>query len=516
MSVGQLSSRQVVIGMAIAAALGLIATFWGVFSPQVLEHYSDSPDSVNIAQWAERATPQTMLGWWTGAWIQPSARYYRPLSSYLFWLEFRLFGWNFQGYVMISWIVHALISALLFLLALRLFPGSGPLAWAIALLLSASVALPALAVLLDAAEPSPWVSLDAGRLPSGILLLLTIPFLMGLLVPPASERLRVGTALLAVLLFNLRLPPEGPYWPLAPVAYAVVAWWPGQTDQMSLLCSLPALLALDRWLTGQDRRGCPKALAWWIVALLFKEMAVIIPVLAVLLAIYRDGTRALTRPRARVAEADGGPPPGSAWLFGLAGGALAAGFLVLRSVLIPEAWGVEHKPAAYYLHQAVFLLISRPYTLAVSHNLWVSLAAVFCAVALVVWVRAPRRPSVIWLILAMVLVSGLLAEFVGGNFALVTLPDELVALGTLTLFTLGLIVLVLAPVAWVWLLLAMAVVVHLPLLWVWGPHYFYWPAAFWGLFNAGLWHHVLLRHQRGELQWKRMRTEERRAASAGT
>jgi hypothetical protein len=37
----------------------------------------------------------------------------------------------------------------------------------------------------------------------------------------------------------------------------------------------------------------------------------------------------------------------------------------------------------------------------------------------------------------------------------------------------------------------MAVVVHLPLLWMWGPHYFYWPAALWALFNAGLWQYAL-------------------------
>lgn len=452
MALGQLSRRQIVIGMALAAALGLIATFWGVFSPRVLQHYSDSPDSVNIAQWAERATPQAMLGWWTGTWIQPSARYYRPLSSYLFWLEFQLFGWDFQGYVVISWIVHALICAFLFLLAVRLFPDSGPLAWA-----------------------------------------------MGLL---------------AVVLFNVRLTPEGPYWPLAPVAYAVVAWWPGQTDQMSLLPSLLALLALDRWLTGQDRRGLGKALAWWIVALLFKEMAVVVPVLAGLLAIYRNHRRALAFPRGRAAVPGAGPPPGSAWLIGLSGGALAAGFLLLRSMLIPEAWGVEAEPAAYYLHKAIFLLISRPYTLAVSYNLWVPLAAVFCAVALVAWVRAPRRPSVVWLVLVIVLVSGLLAEFVGGNFALVTIPDQLMALGTLMLFALGVIVLLHARAAWVWLLLAMTLAVHVPLLWVWGPHYFYWPAAFWALFNAGLWHYVLLRHRRGELQWQYARTEQQRAAPA--
>ena len=44
-----------------------------------------------------------------------------------------------------------------------------------------------------------------------------------------------------------------------------------------------------------------------------------------------------------------------------------------------------------------------------------------------------------------------------------------------------------------YLLLAMTLAVHVPLLWVWGPHYFYWPAAFGALFNAGLWQYGLIR-----------------------
>ena len=38
----------------------------------------------------------------------------------------------------------------------------------------------------------------------------------------------------------------------------------------------------------------------------------------------------------------------------------------------------------------------------------------------------------------------------------------------------------------VWPLLALVVAVHIPILHVQGPHYMYWPAAFWGLFNASL------------------------------
>ena len=103
--------------------------------------------------------------------------------------------------------------------------------------------------------------------------------------------------------------------------------------------------------------------------------------------------------------------------------------------------------------------------------------------------------------LGLVLASGITAQVVGGNFALVTIPKQLGALGTLTLFALGLIALAHLRVAWPWLLLTMAIVVNVPLLWVWGPHYFYWPAALWALFNAGLWQFVATRWSDGTLQW---------------
>lgn len=432
MAVGHLARRQLIVGMALAAGIGLLATCWGVFSPRVLQHYADSPDSIGIARWAEQATGDDMLRWWTGVWIQADSPYYRPLSSFLFWLEYQLFGLNFQGHVILSWLVHGAISVCVFLMALRLFPGPRRIAW--------------------------------------------------------------GTSLLAVVLFNVRLTPEGPHWPVAPVAYSVVAWWPAQTDQMSLLFSMLALLALDRWLLREDPRGLVKAIALWLVALLFKEMAVIVPVLAALLAVYRDGLVALSRP--------GRDRRGLAWTIGLTGTAIVAAFLALRSVLVPGAWGIESRSAAYYLSKIVFLLASRPYVLLVSYGSWVPAAAVLCALGIYLWVRAPRRPGLIWLVLALLLISGLLAQLLGGNFALVTLPDQLGALGTLTLFVLGLLVLAHVRVAWPWLLLAMTLAVHAPLLWVWGPHYFYWPAAFWALFNAGLWHYVLLRAEEGTLRWR--------------
>ncbi len=432
--------RRLVIGSVLAAVIGLLATAWGVFNPAVLEHYSDSPDSVRITEWAERATGDDMVRWLTGRWIHTdSPPYYRPLSSYLFWAEYLVFGRDFQGHVVISWLIHAAICVCLYLLAFRLFPG--------------------------------------------------------------PKRFAMATALLAVALFNLRLTPTGPYWPVAPVAYAVVAWWPAQTDQMSLLPSLLALIALDRWLLREDPRGLAKAGGLWLVALLFKEMAIVLPAIAGLLVVYRGGLQSLGRPWGVCGEEDA-TRRGLAWKIGLGGTAAAVGYMAFRAAMLPFAPGIEHHPAHYYLAKIPFLLISRPWTLMVSYDPWVAVAAALCAVGVLVWVRSQRRPSAVWLVLGLMLVSGLVAQIVGGNFALVTIPKQLGALGTLTLFALGLIALAHVRVAWPWLLLTMAVVVNVPLLWVWGPHYFYWPAALWAIFNAGLWQYAATRCSDGTLEWR--------------
>jgi len=412
--------------------IGLAATAWGVFSPAVLEHYSDSPDSVGIAWWVKRAGPPEMLGWWTGRWIQEdSPPYYRPLASFLFWAEYRLFGMDFQGHVVVSWLLHAAVCACVWLLAFRLYPG--------------------------------------------------------------SHRLRVLTALLAVVLVNVRLGPVGPYWQAAPVAYAVVAWWPAQTDQMSLLLSLLSLLALDRWLRGEDGRGLLKAAGLWLGALLFKEMAVILPLLGWLLVVYRRGLGG-------GAPADGAAERGRAarllrspWTLGLCAVALCLAYLALRSAMVPLGAATWQHTPGYYLHKAVLLLAERPRTLLAVADRWVLWAGALWGLGIALWLRAARRPDPVWSVLGMVLATVLLAQVVGGNFALATIPTELGKVGTLALLALGVLVLAQVREAWPWLLLAMVPVVHVPLIGVWGPHYFYWPAAFWGLFNAGLWHYALKR-----------------------
>ncbi|MGI5818878.1 MAG: hypothetical protein ACOX9R_12365 [Armatimonadota bacterium] len=370
----RLSRRTFLIGACVAAVIGLGATAWGVFSPTVLEHYSASPDSVAITEWAERAERDEMVRWLHGQWIQAcSPPYYRPLSSYLFFLEYRLFGWNFQGHVIVSWLAHAAICVCVYLLALRLIPGRFPLAM----------------------------------------------------------------ALLAVALFNLRLGPEGPDWEATPVAAAVVAWWPSQTDQMSLLPSLLALLALDRWLMGGRRRNLAAAVGLWLAALLFKEMAITLPVVAMLLVIYRGGRRSLAAPETANDDADERSPRGLAWLIGGGGIVAAAGYLALRSRLVEGGPDIFAHDAAFYLNKAMHVLFYRPYAVTVARWPWIVVAAILCAIVIMAWVRARQRPSWVWLIPGLIVAAGVPAELLAYNFFLITIPREIAALFTMTTLALG-------------------------------------------------------------------------------
>lgn len=406
------------LGLVLAVVIGLGATAHGVFSPRIIAHYADSPDSVDITRWAERAGPHKLLDWFTGPWIQETSPYYRPLSSIAFWLQYLAFGWNFQGHVVISWLAHGVICGLVFMLGARLLGGGGGV----------------------------WL------------------------------------AAIAVALFNLRLGPTGPGWMAAPVAYGVVAWWPGQTDQFSLLFSLLALLILDGWLEGTRRGGLWQAVALWLVALLFKEMAVSLPLVAGALVIYRKGFAAAhLRPR----EGDGAAA-GLLWKTVLPGLAIVAAFLALRSVFVPGAWGPQARSVGYFVEKFTWYIAERPRAMIIARGAWLVVMALFLAACVCVYARLPRRPSAVWLALGMVIGAGVIAEVGGGNFALITIPGELAAIGVVTLMALGIIVLLHARAGPVWPLLAMTLAVHLPVLHVQGPHYMYWPAAFWGLFSASL------------------------------
>lgn len=419
-----------------AVIIGLLATGHAAFSPAMLAHYADSPDSVDITRWAEKATVADIPLWWSGSWIQRSSPYFRPLSSMVFWFEYLAFGWNFQGHVVVSWLLHGAICGLVFLLGMAWFPGR-----------------------------------------------------------PAQ---RVACSLLAVVLLNVRLGPQGPGWLPAPVAYGVVAWWPGQTDQWSLLFSLWALLNLDRWLVRDNPRGMRNAIILWIVALLFKEMAVSLPLVAGLLAWYRKGPPAVS---VRAANAESAPATGLSWKLAVPGLLLVAGYLALRSVLVPGAWGPKVRTIKYFASKAVWYAAELPRAIVIARGLWVVVIALFLAHCIYAYVRLPKRPAVVWPMLVVVVGAGAIAQWLYGNFAVITIPGELLAIGRLTLFALGLMVLVHTNRGPTWTLLGMLAAIHLPVLHVQGPHYFYWPAAFWGLFNASLVLHVWQRSEAGTIRW---------------
>jgi len=417
--------RQLIAGLVAAITIALAITAHAVFSPAVLAHYAESPDSMGIAGWAADATAPIIASWFTGVWIQADSPYYRPLSSVAFWLQYKAFGYNFQGHVFVSWLIHAWICALIYLLALRLLPGTG--------------------------------------------------------------RQRVISGLMAVLLFNVRLTPLGPHWPTAPIGYAVVAWWPAQTDQWSLAFSLAALLALDGWLQRDRPSGLWQASVLWVTAVLFKEMAVIVPAIAAVLITYRKGLAGL---QLYQSTEDGSRrlAPGPVWTVALPGLVAVAAFLALRTQLVRGAWGPEQREPGYLIVKLARYVAGRPITYVIAHwgELWFPVAAVFLVAILVVWVRMRSRPSAVWLVLAMILGAGLIAQVLGGNFALITIPRTLGRLLSVTLFLAGFVALVQvrAPVTWYLLVMALGVIV--PVLHVAGPHYHYWPAAFWAIFHASI------------------------------
>lgn len=436
------SQRWSGLGAIAAVVIGLAATAHGVFSPRILAFYANSPDSVDITNWADRARLEDILGWWAGPWIQRTSPYYRPLSSLVFWLEYKAFGWNFQGHVIISWLLHGAVCLLLYRAGLAWLQGDG--------------------------------------------------------------RARVALAVAAVALFNARIGPTGPGWLLAPITYGVVAWWPGQTDQFCLLTSLGALLCFDAWLASHRRQKLVQALVLWAVALLFKEMAVCLPLAAGFLVLYRKGSSAARlwgtgdAKELTLARRLG---IGLFWQVLLAGLVIVAAYLAVRSALVPGAWGPKARPLVYFLEKIVWFSAERPAGYLVTRWPWLLAVCGFLSVCIYVYVRLPRRPSIAWLLLVAVLGAGAIAHLLGENFALITVPREIAAIVTVTIFLLGLAVLAHARGGPTWPLLGMVIAIHLPILHVLGPHYMYWPAAFWGLFNASLIGVVVELKTAGRLRW---------------
>jgi hypothetical protein len=330
----------------------------------------------------------------------------------LFWAEYRLWVEGYESYFIVSWVTNAAITCLLMLLAYRL------------------------------SSPGTWRGLIVG-FTAGVLL-----------------NVRNG-------------PVGGPEWTGERLTMGLMPYWPAQTDLFSLLFSLLSLLALDRYLTApatDDSRRSTQgrwliaACVLYIAALLFKEMAVSLPLLAAGLAIYRRH-------------------PGWPRILAVYAAPVVA-VLAVRQVLVPAAMEPEFRDTEWVLLKAA-RYASQPLTACAGAGAyWPFVAVAGCIVLAVVLVR--RRVSVVYVALGLVLWCGLCAQVLGGNFALITVDRELVRMAMIAMFFGGLIVLCASRSRLLWMLAAWLVAIHIPILHVWGPHYLYWPAAFWGLLNANL------------------------------
>lgn len=419
-----------VAGVVICIALAVLLNKGLVFDPSAQQKWSTSPDSVAITRSALAADAGTVLSWWHGPWVE-SEMFYRPMSSMLMWAEARLWGYNFFPYTIVSLVLHALSSALVFLLLYSVCPG------------------------------------------------------------PRWQRALSG--LTGALFFNLGHHPAGPYWVKARVAWGTMIWWPVQTDFASLLFALLSLLLLDRYLlqwqcVRRDRlapeycRGdeddspetcTPRlkstllvlACASFLMALLFKETPLVLIAIVPFLCLYR-------------------------WLpwVKVTGAYAAIGVIlfVLRSLFVPEASNPEWLGlyGFYKLLSWVHLLSAE---LLANHEIW-EFVAISTLIGLLFLLRRLKVP-VLYIVLAGVVWPFLIAALLtpDHNPALVTIPREmLIQLRFVGIFCGFLIALVTAgsEPALVFIIglfaIAAANINRV------GPHYWYYPAAMWGLVDGAV------------------------------
>ncbi len=392
---------------ALIAVASLISTAQLVFDPAIQQQWASNADSLLIAQRGMEATWHDIGGWWTGSWIQHEM-YYRPLSSMLFFAEAQLFGTHFQPYCIVSWLANAINVVLLFFLGASLARGS------------------------------------------------------------RRTKIFVG-ALTAVLFLIARHPqlsqgPGNPEAAAARVTWGMMPWWPAQTDIFSMLFGVLSLVLLDRWLITNRRSLLTGAIISFVAALLFKEMALCIPLMVPLMVLYRRRERFV---------------PVVATAFGI--GIL---FFAIRSLAAPGASGLEFEGAKTFSH--FFYYVAPRFSAFVATGYWFPILASLGLIALVL-ILAWRRIEGIWIGLTALLWLLGSAQLIGGNFALITIGNEWSKLIVMGVFWSGLLVLALVRNRGVSLALFVAVLAAcVPVINRIGPHYWYWPLAFWSLFSASI------------------------------
>lgn len=417
-------------GVIITIVLAVMLNKGLVFDPYAQQKWSTSPDSVAITRSALAADTSTILSWWHGPWLE-NEMFYRPMSSMLMWAEARLWGYNFLPYTIVSLVLHSLNSALVFLLLYSLCPGP--------------------------------------RWQRGV------------------------SALAGALCFNLGHHPEGPFWVYARVAWGTMIWWPVQTDFGSLLFALLSLLLLDRYLRcwqstrrawaakvacGEDEDDSPEtcrprlqnttlalALVSFFIAMLFKETPLVLIAIVPFMCLYR-------------------------WLpwVKVTGSYAAIGVImfVLRSLFVPQASNPEwlglysfYKLLSYVHYLSAQLLANR--------EIW-EFVAISTLIGLVFLLRRFKVP-VLYIVLAAIVWPFVIAGLLGAdhNPTLVTIPREmLIQLRFIGVFSGFLIALVTAgsePALIFVIGLFAAAVANINRV---GPHYWYYPAAMWGLVDGAV------------------------------
>ncbi len=420
--------------VAIVLAVSLAVTAELIFDPQTQRLFATNEDIVQIARFAESAGPGEVASWWTGPWIQRTRPFYRPLASVWFWLQFKLFRDNYQRWDIVSWLMQAGVCLLMFFFVRRLF---------------------------------------GVERPEGAL-----------------------AGLLAVLWFAIPHDKAGQYENHIGnrgIAWGVMPYFPVQTDIGSLALALGALLLLDRYLHQPSRRAAAGVLVGSCAALLWKETALVLPLLSALVVLYR---RAWGR---------------GAWLLAAQVG-LVGLFLLARHAAVPNAWGPrwtsladllrngalvvdQHGPrrvtasniawrALFYLHEPYYAYLKKG-TLCLP-------AGVILATALPAVILRRRGP---WWAAALVglavlaLTGVVLSALYFGHYNPLVLTIGFFPSDLARMFVLNI------GAIYVWLLrkrgptlpLAGGVAVaHLPIIHVLGAHYFYWPVAWWAMLNGTL------------------------------
>ncbi|NLO73560.1 MAG: hypothetical protein GX100_05535 [candidate division WS1 bacterium] len=414
------------VALALAVAIALVGfptlyyynptacNYFPVFDPATQQLYASNPDALAIVEGAQEAETRGVGRWWTGNWIQATSRFYRPLSSLLMYTEYRLWGTEFQKYCVVSWLVHALNAALLCLLVFRLTRQAGD-----------------------------WSAL--------------------------------GIGLLAVVLFNLRRGVVGPGWlpecvgpqqleiPMR-IARAELPYWPAQTDLLSLACSLGSLLLFDSYARRGRCRHLAGAVLVYILALLFKEMALVVALLGPLVVWYR---------RRRIP-----------WRLGALTVGLALLLLLIRELVVPGAQNPSFRSLWDVAQQVLWYLHWRLQMVALAGVWWHVWAG--AGMVSLLYLARRFRLSIVFAVPALLVWPVLMASLVGGNPGLTIVNTQAANAGLAFLFSGGLFVLARGRESLAWMLAVMLLVVHLPILHLQGPHYLYWPAAFWGMLDAVL------------------------------